>query len=229
MWIELVVFCRICFGVAEILLLAALSVESGHLKNWSKPRTGCYSIREGLFSAAGVLALTTVFLAAGLYLTALRAQKMVEEVASVRREVLEASALYASPPRSPQPQYMSTVSRENTTSRENHNELLLSVFPTPFVKSYDFAWIQKKGHRESGMRSFSFTQLKGWNSFDCVNNFRIWFTRSTYNFCQSCRVIQEQNLLLSHNLLNYWTEILILIKRSIKKCYKLSLEMSRTT
>jgi len=119
--------------------LAALSVESGHLKNWSKPRTGCYSIREGLFSAAGVLALTTVFLAAGLYLTALRAQKMVEEVASVRREVLEASALYASPPRSPQPQYMSTVSRENTTSRENHNELLLSVFPTPFVKSYDFA------------------------------------------------------------------------------------------
>ncbi|QCE13320.1 hypothetical protein DEO72_LG11g313 [Vigna unguiculata] len=128
----------ICFGVAEILLLAALSVESGHLKNWSKARRGCYSIREGLFSAAGVLALTTVFLAAGLYLIALRAQKMVEEVASVRREVLEASVLYASPPRSPQPQYMSTVARENPTSRENHNELLLSVFPTPFVKSYDF-------------------------------------------------------------------------------------------
>jgi len=119
--------------------LAALGVESGHLKNWWKPRTGCYNIREGLFSAAGVLALTTVFLAAGLYLTALRAQKMVEEVASVRREVLEASALYASPPRSPQPHYMSTVSRENPTSRENQNELLLSVFPTPFVKSFEFA------------------------------------------------------------------------------------------
>ncbi|KAG2398395.1 uncharacterized protein HKW66_Vig0091240 [Vigna angularis] len=128
----------ICFGVGEILLLAALSVESGHLKNWSKARTGCYSIREGLFSAAGVLALTTVFLAAGLYLTALRAQKMAEEEAIVRREVLETSALYASPPRSPQPQYMSTVARENPTSRENQNELLLSVFPTPFVKGYDF-------------------------------------------------------------------------------------------
>lgn len=122
-------------------MLAALSVESGHLKNWSKPRTGCYSIREGLFSASGVFALTTVFLAAGLYLTALRAQRMAEELARVRREVLEASAFYASPPRSPQPQYISTVARENPTTRENHNELLLSVFPTPFVKSYEFVEI----------------------------------------------------------------------------------------
>ena len=119
-------------------MLAALSVESGHLKNWSKPRTGCYSIREGLFSAAGVFALATVFLAAGLYLTALRAQRMSEEHANVRREVLEASALYASPPRSPQPQYMSTVARENPTTRETQNELLLSVFPTPFIKSHGF-------------------------------------------------------------------------------------------
>ncbi|RDX58599.1 hypothetical protein CR513_62068 [Mucuna pruriens] len=127
----------ICFAVAEILLLAALSVESGHLKNWSKPRSGCYSIREGLFSAAGVFALTTVFLASGLYLTALRAQRMSEELANVRREVLEASAFYASPPRSPQPQYMSTVSRENPT-RDTQNELLLSVFPTPFIKTHNF-------------------------------------------------------------------------------------------
>ncbi|XP_027338541.1 uncharacterized protein LOC113852460 [Abrus precatorius] len=127
----------ICFAVAEILLLAALSVESGHLKNWSKPRTGCYSIREGLFSAAGVFALTTVFLAAGLYLTALRAQRVSEQLANVRREVLEASALYASPPRSPQPQHISTVARENPSTRESQNELLLSVFPTPFIKSYN--------------------------------------------------------------------------------------------
>ncbi|KAK7303722.1 hypothetical protein RJT34_14635 [Clitoria ternatea] len=127
----------IFFAVAEILLLAALSVESGHLKNWSKPRTSCYSIREGLFSTAGVFALTTVFLAAGLYLTALRAQRMSEELAHVRREVLEASSFYASPPRSPQHQHISTVSRENPT--ENQNELLLSVFPTPFIKTYNFA------------------------------------------------------------------------------------------
>jgi len=58
------------------LLLAALSVESGYLKNWTKQRTGCYSIREGLFSAAGVFALAIVFLAVGLYLTALRAQRV---------------------------------------------------------------------------------------------------------------------------------------------------------
>lgn len=133
--------CRICFGVGEILLLAALSVESGHLKNWSKPRTGCYAIREGVFSAAGAFALTTVFLAAGLYLTALRAQRMSEELANVRREVLEASAFYASPPRSPQSQRhnITTVPRENpTTTRDSQNELLLFVFPTPFNKSYNF-------------------------------------------------------------------------------------------
>ena len=73
-------------------MLAALNVESGHLKNWTRQRTGCHSIREGLFSAAGVYALATVFLAAGLYLTALRAQRMSELLANVRREVLEASA-----------------------------------------------------------------------------------------------------------------------------------------
>jgi len=74
------------------LLLAALSVESGLLKNWTKQKTGCYSIREGLFSAASVFALATLFLVAGLYLTALRAQRMSELLANVRREVLEASA-----------------------------------------------------------------------------------------------------------------------------------------
>ncbi|KAG4946223.1 hypothetical protein JHK87_042230 [Glycine soja] len=95
--------------------ISALSVESGLLKNWTKQRTGCYSIREGLFSAASVFALATLFLVAGLYLTALRAQRMSELLANVRREVLEASALYASPPRSPQPQYMSSIARENPT------------------------------------------------------------------------------------------------------------------
>lgn len=120
--------------------MAGLSVESGHLKNWTKPRTNCYTIREGLFSAAGVFALTTVFLAAGLYLTALRAQRMSEELAIVRREVLEASTFYASPPRSPQSQrHISTVARENPTTIESQNDnLLLSVFPTPFNKTYTF-------------------------------------------------------------------------------------------
>lgn len=127
--------CRICFAVAEILLLAGLSVESGHLKNWSKPRSNCYTIKEGLFSAAGAFGLTTVFLAAGIYLTALRAQRMSEEVANIRREVLEASNFYASPPRSPQ-RNIASVARENPTTRDSQNEFPLSVFPTPFNKSY---------------------------------------------------------------------------------------------
>ncbi|KAJ7980329.1 putative Transmembrane protein [Quillaja saponaria] len=74
----------ICFAVGEILLLIGLSVESGHLKNWSKPKSSCLIIREGLFSAAGVFALTTVFLAAGLYLTAMGVQRIWKELENVR-------------------------------------------------------------------------------------------------------------------------------------------------
>ena len=74
-----------------------MSVESGHLRNWSYPRTTCLVIRQGLFAAAGVFALTTVLLEAALYLTAVRALKISEEQENVRRQVLETSALYSSP------------------------------------------------------------------------------------------------------------------------------------
>lgn len=124
--------CRICFAVGETLLLAGVSVESGHLKNWFKPRPSCLTIKEGLFTAAGVFALTTVFLASALYLTALRALKISQEHENVRREVLVISALHASPPREPQP-HITPVTRENPTTTES-----LSVFPTPFNKSYTF-------------------------------------------------------------------------------------------
>ncbi|KAG5038896.1 hypothetical protein JHK82_019718 [Glycine max] len=73
----------ICFAVGEILLLARVSVESGHLKNWSKPKPSCLTIREGLFCVAGVFALTTVFLASALYLTALRALRISQEQENV--------------------------------------------------------------------------------------------------------------------------------------------------
>ncbi|KAJ7955183.1 putative Transmembrane protein [Quillaja saponaria] len=127
----------ICFAVGEILLLIGLTVESGHLKNWSKPKSSCLVIREGLFSAAGVFALTTVFLAAGLYLTALRAQRISQEFENVRQEVLEVSTLYASPPRSPQ-QHITTVARENPIISHNQTGQLSFVFPpTPFNKNYN--------------------------------------------------------------------------------------------
>ncbi|XP_010052006.2 uncharacterized protein LOC104440720 [Eucalyptus grandis] len=109
----------ISFAVGEILLLIGLSVESGHLRNWAKPRPSCLIIREGLFCAAGVFALATVFLAAGLYLTVLRAEKAFREQEIARQEMLEASVLYASPPRSPPPR-ITAVNREAPMSGGAH-------------------------------------------------------------------------------------------------------------
>ncbi|KAJ8766841.1 hypothetical protein K2173_009121 [Erythroxylum novogranatense] len=123
----------VCFAVGEILLLIGLSVESGHLKNWSRPKQSCIAIKEGLFSAAGAFSLVTVFLAAGLYLTALRAQRMSKEQETARREMLEASTMFASPPRSPSPP---AIARENPVARENHIEhpSFSFSFPFPFSK-----------------------------------------------------------------------------------------------
>ncbi|KAI9123230.1 hypothetical protein K1719_006119 [Acacia pycnantha] len=129
----------ICFAVGEILLLAGVSVESGHLRNWDNPKTTCLVIKQGLFAAAGVFALTTVLLAAALYLTAVRAQKISQEQENVRRQVLETSALYSSPVTSPRIMPISSMPRENpiTTTVENHtSDHFLSVFPTPFNKTY---------------------------------------------------------------------------------------------
>ncbi|KAK7387960.1 hypothetical protein VNO78_22759 [Psophocarpus tetragonolobus] len=114
----------ICFAVGEIVLLAGVSVESGHLKNWSKPKASCLGIRKGLFSAAGVFALATVFLASALYLTALRILQ------DVTREVPVTSSLHASPPRPSQPQ-ITALTRENPTTKH-------TSFPTPFNKPYTF-------------------------------------------------------------------------------------------
>ncbi|KAK3027744.1 hypothetical protein RJ639_042484, partial [Escallonia herrerae] len=108
----------VCFAVGEILLLIGLSVESGHLKNWSTPRPSCLIIRQGLFAAAGVFGLTTVFLASGLYITALRAQRLWQAQENVRHEIMEASVLHASPPRS-QGNRLGTVTNENPITREN--------------------------------------------------------------------------------------------------------------
>ncbi|XP_059667417.1 uncharacterized protein LOC132312616 [Cornus florida] len=122
----------ICFAVGEILLLIGLSVESGHLKNWTIPRPSCLTVRQGMFSAAGVFGLITVFLAAGLYITALRIQRLIQEQEMVQREVLEASVLYASPPWSP-PHRLTSAANENPIVRQNQNENMtladyLSVF-----------------------------------------------------------------------------------------------------
>ncbi|CAL5346891.1 unnamed protein product [Camellia sinensis] len=126
----------IFFAVGEIMLLIGLSVESGHLKDWSTPRTGCLTVMEGLFSTAGVFGLITVFLFAGLYITALRAQWLLEKQETVRREVLEAAVLHSSPPRSPPPpRRITAVPTENPIIvRETQNQQTLSEYLSVFNK-----------------------------------------------------------------------------------------------
>jgi hypothetical protein len=59
------------------------------------------------------------------------------EVAIDRREILEASTLNASTPRSSQ-RHIPTIARENPKTISQNDQLLLYVFPTPFNKSYTF-------------------------------------------------------------------------------------------
>ncbi|KAL3829344.1 hypothetical protein ACJIZ3_018146 [Penstemon smallii] len=123
------------FSVGEILLLIGLSVESGHLKNWAIPRTSCLIIRQGLFTAGGVFGLLTVSLAFGLYITVLHAETHFKKQQSTRREILETSAYYASPPRSPERiQIIRSVPNENPLPRQDQNYHTLHHYLTAFDK-----------------------------------------------------------------------------------------------
>ncbi|XP_020276763.1 uncharacterized protein LOC109851058 [Asparagus officinalis] len=64
------------FALAEVLLMIGIGVESGHLSNWTSPKPNCHAVRPGVFAVAGVFGLVTVFLGVGLYLTALRSQRL---------------------------------------------------------------------------------------------------------------------------------------------------------
>ncbi|CAN4106347.1 unnamed protein product [Withania somnifera] len=123
----------VSFAVGEILLLIGLSVESGHLRHWETPRESCLVLGQGLFSAAGVFGLLTVFLGGGLYITALRAQRLLLHQESISRQVLETSMLFASPPISPRT-IIRPVPNENPTSRtiqsnmEHDNSISLAQY-----------------------------------------------------------------------------------------------------
>ncbi|CAL1397346.1 unnamed protein product [Linum trigynum] len=127
----------VCFAVAEILLLIGLSVESGHLKNWATPKQSCLVIREGVFAAAGVFSLLAVLLAGGLYLTAFRAQRISQEHETARRQVIDVSVLYASPPRSPtRPrEHIPAAEREDPVRRQDHLSIAL---PPALIKQFSF-------------------------------------------------------------------------------------------
>ncbi|PKA58391.1 hypothetical protein AXF42_Ash013897 [Apostasia shenzhenica] len=75
----------ICFAVAEVLLMIAIGVESGHLHNWTKPMLTCPAVRPGILAAAGVFGLATVFLGLALHLTALRTQRLYLQDESMPR------------------------------------------------------------------------------------------------------------------------------------------------
>ncbi|GAV84297.1 DUF1218 domain-containing protein, partial [Cephalotus follicularis] len=107
---------QVLFWCWEILMLIGLTVESGHLRNWCSPRPSCLMIKEGLFSAARVFALTTVFF-----------------TCNTRRQVLEISTLQASPPRSP-PHRIANIAREKPIVGELQNEQPSLVIPQAFSK-----------------------------------------------------------------------------------------------
>ncbi|KAK1293890.1 hypothetical protein QJS10_CPA16g01610 [Acorus calamus] len=90
----------VCFAIAEVLLMIGIGVESGHLSDWREERRSCLVFQQGLFSAAGVFGLTTVFLAAALYWTALQDLMVCEEENDYRHQVAQeiSSSLYVSPP-----------------------------------------------------------------------------------------------------------------------------------
>lgn len=71
--------------------MIGIGVESGHMSQWSRPRSSCLVVGTGLFATAGVFGLATVLLAGGLYITLLHAQRVRQEQAAVRREVIEIS------------------------------------------------------------------------------------------------------------------------------------------
>lgn len=66
----------ICFGLAEVLLMIGIGVESGHVSDWRKPRPVCHRVRPGMFAAAGILGLITVVVGFVVYVTAVQAHKL---------------------------------------------------------------------------------------------------------------------------------------------------------
>lgn len=66
----------ICFGLAEVMLMIGIAVESGHMSDWRKPRPVCHRVRPGMFAAAGILGLITVVVGFVVYITAVQAQRL---------------------------------------------------------------------------------------------------------------------------------------------------------
>lgn len=77
-WQTCCLFCVtwICFGLAEVLLMIGIGVESGNVSDWRKPRPVCHRVRPGMFAAAGILGLITVAVGFVVYVTAVQTRRM---------------------------------------------------------------------------------------------------------------------------------------------------------
>ncbi|XP_008795535.1 uncharacterized protein LOC103711240 [Phoenix dactylifera] len=91
----------ICFTIAEVLLMIGMAVESSHISQWTKPRPDCHVIRPGLFAAAGILGLITVFLGIALYLTAFRTQTLHQVAEGMQRGAPNTAHQHRVPPSAP--------------------------------------------------------------------------------------------------------------------------------
>ncbi|KAG8052753.1 hypothetical protein GUJ93_ZPchr0001g30286 [Zizania palustris] len=94
----------ICFGLAEMLLMIGIGVESGHVNDWRKPRPVCHRVRPGIFAAAGILGLITVVIGFVVYVTALQTQKLgVQHPGGAGGYFVSHAAPHPGVPHGPQP------------------------------------------------------------------------------------------------------------------------------
>ncbi|GLJ09735.1 hypothetical protein SUGI_0114910 [Cryptomeria japonica] len=91
----------ISFTVASALLLVGIVVEAKHRERWDIARENCMVVRAGMFAAAGIVGLIATFMGISLYESAVQTEKLLEEKANMRREVMEATLYYT--PSSPSP------------------------------------------------------------------------------------------------------------------------------
>ncbi|KAH9306352.1 hypothetical protein KI387_010756 [Taxus chinensis] len=86
----------VSFAVAAVLLIVGVAVEAGHTERWSVGRDKCMVVRVGVFAAAGVVGLFATSMGIAFYVSAVQTERLVEEEAHIRREVVEATVHYTS-------------------------------------------------------------------------------------------------------------------------------------
>ncbi|KAH9306348.1 hypothetical protein KI387_010752, partial [Taxus chinensis] len=84
----------ISFAVAAVLLIIGIAVEAGHTEKWDMARDDCMMVRVGVFAVAGVFGLFATLMGVAFYLSAVQTERLQEEEANIRREVIEVTMHY---------------------------------------------------------------------------------------------------------------------------------------